>query len=128
MANKIAIPKITVVTLAAKNGAAKLIAATQFDRYVEIQECPPADGSYAGTFAAQGCIYQRADDSPAYNTSYGLEPEDILAFGDKQFARDRGVGVPPTTDPAGTSRAGTPFVKMTSATATTTQVRVSEWP
>lgn len=127
MVQKVQIPKVTVIAINGSGGAQVLIAATQFSRYVEITECPPNGGSFTGAnYAPQGLNYQRPDDG--YVATEGLLPSDTLTFGDKQFARDRTVGVPPTTDPAGTSRPGTPFIKVKSATVTATQVQVSEWP
>lgn len=124
---KIAIPKVRVVAINGSAGAQVLIAASSFCRYVEIVECPPNGGSFTGSnFAPQGLNYQRPDD--AYTATFGLLPADTLTFGDKQFARDRAVGVPPMTDPAGTSNPGTPFIKVKSATVTATQVQINEWP
>lgn len=130
MATKVAIPKIRVIAIAASGGTAVTISASIFCRYMEITECPPSTfDNGAHPYAPQGLVYTRADETPiAYTTKYGLIPGDTLAFGDKQFARDRAIGQPGWTDPAGTANPATPFVKLVSATATTTQVQVSEWP
>ncbi len=125
---KVQIPKVRVVAINGSAGAQVLIAASSFCRYVEITECPPNGlaGFTGGNYAPQGLIYQRPDDG--YVAAFGVVPGDVIAIGDKQFARDRTVGVPPMTDPAGTSNPGTPFIKVKSATVTATQVQVSEWP
>lgn len=123
---RISNPKVTYLPVAAAGGTALLVAATKFCRYAEIQECPPKTfDNNANPYAPWGLTYQLPDDG--YTATHGLVPGVVLSFGDRNWARDRGIGVAPMTDPAGNSIAGTPFAKITSATATVTQVELREW-
>lgn len=122
------IPKRTAIQINGSAGAYILAKATQFSRYFEIQECPPADGTFNGTnFNPQGLTYQLPQDSPAYSTTYGLNPGDILSGGDRSWQRDFGKGVPSLTYPDGSTVAATPYANLKSATATGTWVMLSEW-
>lgn len=122
-ANNRSDPKRTIIVVNASGGAQVLVSATQFDGYVEITECPPA--TYAGgAFTGQGCLYQRADEN--YANTYPLVAGAILQFGDA-IQKNRGEGVLAMTMPDGSSRPATPFIKIISATATATNVQLSEW-
>lgn len=127
MANKISNPKITGPTaIAAAGGTLVLIAATKNAKYVEIQECAPSTFDNAATpYAPQGLIYTLPDDG--FVVKHALLPGAILSFGDNTFKRDRAIGVGPMTDPAGNAILGTPYCKLVSATATTTQTEQREW-
>ena len=122
-------PKKTIITIPGSAGTPKLIAGTKFARYIEIQECPPGGGvatTYTGgNYAPQGMNYTLPDDG--FSAQNPLLPGAILALGSNDWKRDRGYGVPPITDPAGNTIAGTPFGKFLSATVTTTQVELREW-
>ena len=114
------------IAVAASGGALKLIAATKFARYVEISECAPGGTAFTGgNFSPQGLVYYLPDDG--YVQGYPLLPGATLALGDNNYPQQRGLGVPPMTDAAGNSIAGTPYCKVVSATATTSQIQLKEW-
>lgn len=124
-------PQRRTVAVAAAGGVPVLISASIFCGYAEIQECPLGsevsatkyDGT-AATFAAQGLNVTRADEN--YVNTYGLPPGSIWQIGDA-IRKSRCEGVPARTDADGSVRPATPWIKVVSATATTTQVEVREW-
>jgi hypothetical protein len=115
-------PKRTLVIVPANNGAAVLISASKFTKYVEIQECPPEDSV---TYAPQGLIYTLPDDGYVYQ--YPLVPGQIWSAGDNTYRGKLGFAVPAMTDPANNAIPATPYLKAISGTATATQVMVTEW-
>lgn len=122
-------PRRRVVALNASSGAFVTIEPTGPCRYMEIKECPPTN-YLPGTndYNPQGTIYERADE--AYANTYGLLPGDVLSLGDRNWKRDRAIGIPINmTDPAGNAigQSTTATIKMRSATTTATQVEVDEW-
>jgi hypothetical protein len=122
MAN-IGTPKRTIVAINASGGAQKVISASIFCGYAEVTECPPA--TYAGgAFTGQGLLYQRADEN--YANTYPLTPGQILQVGDA-IRKEHSEGIPGFTYPDGSTRPATPWFKIISATATPTQVMVTEW-
>lgn len=120
--SNIADPKERVIAVNGSAGASVLISASIFTGYVEIGECPGEP--YTGAFAAQGLNYQRADEN--YANTYPLAPGDTFTVGDS-IQKNRGVGVPQMTMADGSVRPATPIIKVISATATPTSVRVREW-
>lgn len=115
-------PTRTIVAINGSAGALVLISASKFAKYVEITECPPKDSV---TFAPQGLIITQPDDG--YVTQYGLVPGLIWSAGDNTYRAKLGLASPAMTDPAGNAIAATPYIKAISATATATQVLVTEW-
>lgn len=120
-------PKETIVAVPASGGTPAVISATKSSKYVEIEECAPADYDNTGAhpFAPQGLVYQKPDDN--FTASYALLPGEILPLGDDTYRAKLGFGFPGATDPAGNSIPATVYIQCLSATATATQVRIREW-
>jgi hypothetical protein len=120
-------PKETIIAVPASGGAAVIISATKTARYIEIQECAPSTYNNTGNapFAPQGLVYQKPDDN--YVASFPLLPGEIVAIGDNNWRSKASIGWQGATDPAGNSIPATPYIKVLSATATATQVRLREW-
>jgi hypothetical protein len=127
MGRTIGQPKRTVIAINGSGGAFVNIPATCFARYVEITECPPTGGAFTGgNYAPQGINFTSPDDG--FVAVDGLVAGDVLPLGSKDQPRDRAVGTPGWTDPAGAVIAPTIYAKMRSATVTGTQVEVREYP
>ena len=100
--------------------------------YVEITECPPNGGAFAGTaYAPQGLNMELPDDN--FATQDAFVPGDTITFGNKDAmghpGQGRGLGFAARVDNLNnfTTIPATVLCKLQSATPTATQVMVSEW-
>lgn len=123
------IPKRTVIAINGSGGAFVLVTPTSMARYCEIVECAPNGGTFNGAnYLPQGLNYTNGDDG--YVAEFGLLPGAILQIGDLSYRRDRAIGIPSgMKDPAGQSISApvNSSYKLRSATATATQILLSEW-
>lgn len=101
-------------------------------KYVEVVECPPNGGNFTGgNYAPQGLNYNLPDDG--YVATYGVLPGATLTFGSSDVMANPGHGQGlgfrsrPDVGNPGVNIAGKIYCKVTSATATTSYVQVSEW-
>src|SRR5579863_8378615 len=119
-------PKTRIISIPAAGGSPVIISASKMCRYVEIEECPPANfDNNTHAFAPQGLLFQLPDDG--YTRSYGLVPGLIWSIGDKDWRSKPSVAWAGGNDPAGNAIPATPYMQALSATATATQVQVREW-
>ena len=117
-------PKTTVIAIPSSGQV--LISATKTAKYVEIQECPPANfNNGSNPYAPTGLLFALPDDG--YVQEYGLIPGSIWSAGDNTWRSKPSIGWQGATDPAGNSIPATPYMKAASAGGVATQVTLKEW-
>lgn len=121
-------PKIRVIAINAHGGGYVNILCSIWCRRMEIIEVPADGGAWNGTFTAQGLNYKRSDDG--YTAVHGMDVGAVLTLGD-EVARGKGaggvIGLPAQSNHYGQTRAADIPLQIESATATPTNVQVTEW-
>ena len=126
-------PKRRIIAINANNGAfVSIRISVNGCHYVEISEVPPDAGAFASSpYAPEGLNVTFPDDNFTLEFAYG--PGDTITFGNKDAmghpGQGRGLGFAARVDNLNnfTTIPATVLCKLLSATATGTQVMVSEW-